>query len=248
MEYQDCLEVFWQKLCGLSKDNCGSKVLELYHTKGFLTVNFAYFAVLVKWNIIDGACNEFWKYFLSADLILPDGIALRLRAKKKKWMSLENMNWDDFLRWFFGRLDGLEKNYVVVGYWGKNDELLIEKTKQEFTKVSKKWFDKFFHGYGELPWEQLNYLKSYKWLKILLQSRGGHQEEWTVKNLDKLRDFGFLVFNVWGLFDHRSGVEPRAPKVLQKFKLEWLRRLILNPQKNWVKVKDSFRVFKEILR
>ena len=248
MKSQDCLEVFWNKLCKEDKKDCAKKILETYKNIRFGIVNFAYFAVLVKGWILDGKCNEFWKDFLKADLILPDGIALRLRAKKKFNVNLHNLNWDDFLRQFFAWLDKEGMDYKVVGYWGKADPQLMQKTKQEFAKISQKGFEKFFHGYGELPWQELEDLKNYEGLKILLQSRGGPQEHWTVENLDKIQEYGFFVFNVGWLFDHRAWAEPRPPKLIQKAKLEWLRRLVLDPKKNWSKVKSSFRVFKEILR
>ncbi len=248
MEDQVCLEVFWQKLCTWNKENCTKKILKLYENRGFWIVNFAYFAVLVKGWILEGKCNSFWSDFLKADMILPDWIALKLRAKKKKNVNLENMNWDDFLRRFFKWLDDQKIDYLAIGYWGKQNKELIKKTKKEFSKISQKWFSAFFHGYDELPWHDLGKIKNYSGIKVLLQSRGGPQEHWSVKNLDKIKEYWFLVFNVGWLFDHRAWDEPRAPKFLQKIKLEWLRRLMLNPQKNWPKVKDSLKVFKEILR
>ena len=248
LEQNECLQQFIQKLWRWDATDGYQKVLDIYSSWWSAIVNFAYFAVLVKWGLLDDNCTDFGKQFLEADIIFPDGIALNLWAKKYLKQGLANLNGDDFLRWFFKWLDQQGIDYKVIGYWGKDDAQLIQKTKQEFQKISKKWFEKFFHWYQDLPWNEFEKLKEFDGLKFLVQSRWWPQEKRSLDNRDKIKEWGFVVFNVWWLFDHRWWAEPRPPKLLQKAKLEWLRRAIIDPKKNRPKVKDSLRVFVELLK
>lgn len=53
------------------------------------------------------------------------------------------------------------------------------------------------------------------------------QEEWMAKNLKKLPVK--VMMAVGGSFDYISGKVPRAPKILRRFGLEWMFRLICQP-------------------
>jgi len=60
----------------------------------------------------------------------------------------------------------------------------------------------------------------------------GKQEQWITENLAKLPTVK-IAMGVGGALDYISGTVPRAPLFLRKIGLEWLYRLIRQPQRFW---------------
>lgn len=58
------------------------------------------------------------------------------------------------------------------------------------------------------------------------------QEKWAYSNWDRL-NIHCHTGSIGAVFDFFAGTFPRAPFLLQKFGLEWLYRLIINPKKMW---------------
>ena len=68
----------------------------------------------------------------------------------------------------------------------------------------------------------------------------GKQEKWIVENLPKIPSVK-IAMGVGGSFDYLSGVIPRAPLFLRQIGLEWLYRLIRQPQRFWRIFNATFR-------
>ena len=69
-------------------------------------------------------------------------------------------------------------------------------------------------------------------IDILFVAYGmGHQEFWIDRVKNKLNVGVFI--GVGGAFDYISGVKARAPRLMQKFGLEWLWRLVMEPARIW---------------
>ncbi|MDI1310111.1 MAG: WecB/TagA/CpsF family glycosyltransferase [Methylotenera sp.] len=64
---------------------------------------------------------------------------------------------------------------------------------------------------------------------ILVALGNAQQEEWILANYQKINANFFA--GVGGLFDFWSGYKPRAPKWVQKIRMEWLYRLCLEPKR-----------------
>ena len=66
--------------------------------------------------------------------------------------------------------------------------------------------------------------------EILLVGMGvPKQEKWIYHNKDKLGNV--FSIGIGGVFDVMAGVVPRAPKWMQKNRLEWAYRLFKQPQR-----------------
>ncbi len=74
------------------------------------------------------------------------------------------------------------------------------------------------------------------------------QELWAARNYAKIKNNNLLVLNVGGLLDFLAGVQKRAPSWVRTMKMEWLYRLISDPERNIEKVKNSFCIFPYIFR
>lgn len=76
-------------------------------------------------------------------------------------------------------------------------------------------------------------------MRILIQWRttisNPIQEFRSVDNIDKIRQYWFVIMNQSWTFDHSDfgGIEQRSPEIIQKLKLERLWRTAINPKK-WI--------------
>jgi UDP-N-acetyl-D-mannosaminuronic acid transferase (WecB/TagA/CpsF family) len=263
-----------QKIYYNNSNQAVDHILNLYEKQWFVISNFIYFSIIKEQKLFESTKKtntqkEYYKAIIRWDFLLPDGIALqifyylaqnRFNLPTKK---LSNLNWTDFVPFF---LDEIKKRYgsqriSLFLYWAKNE--IVEEVKNNFIY---KWFNVIYiqDGYSELDWNK--FIESKKDFKdninILLTARSTPtnpiQELRTIKNYSKIKDNNLIVFTVWWLFDFlaaenkkantKNWVQKRAPKFIRKIKLEWLRRLITDPKRNYKKVKNSFSLFPYIFR
>jgi UDP-N-acetyl-D-mannosaminuronic acid transferase (WecB/TagA/CpsF family) len=74
-----------------TKSDAKDKILQIYKNQGYCITNFIYFAMLQK-HILEKPNKEYIEAMEKADLILPDGIALKLFLKKNNINISENLN------------------------------------------------------------------------------------------------------------------------------------------------------------
>lgn len=199
------------------------------------------------------------KALLESDLLLPDGIALQLfywiawKLKKltTKTPRLENLNGTDFWLFFLDWLQSEKGRDNVELYLYGTYPGILEKTK---TFLQDRGFSIAYSqdGFTNFDREQVREIrkKNKKQYAILLVARTTPeypiQELRAWSNQEKIRENKFLVFNQWGTFDFWAGIQKRAPRLWRTYKLEWLRRLITNPKRNYKKVIDSILIIKYI--
>ena len=157
---------------------------------------------------------------------IPDGIGVIYASKLKRGKINSRITGIDCMDMLCKLSD--DKGYKVFMYGAKEET--IKKAKEE---IEKKYPNIKIVGYinGYLNddkkiIETVNKSKA----DILFVALGSpKQEEWIVKNMNKLC---VKIFQgVGGSFDVFSGNIKRAPKWMQKYGLEWLYRLIKEPKR-----------------
>ena len=124
---------------------------------------------------------------------------------------------------------GEKKNYKVYFYGSKEDSLKksIKLFKNKYKKLN---IVGYRDGYNKNKEEDLKDILKRK-PDILFVSLGSPlQEEFIIKNKDKLKDIK-IIMPIGGSLDVYSGNLKRAPKIMQKLKLEWLYRMIQEPKR-----------------
>jgi len=258
------LEQIVNKIYLWKKEELVKKIEEKYKKQSFCIVDFIYYASLSKYIIYDknNENEAYKKALLNSDFLLPDGIALKLYLKYKYKKNMqENLNWTDFTPYFINYLQ--DKWYKIhLAYYTVYDEN-VWKPKSDFEKVQKyieenfnvskiEWFLSHYKDRGSnFDFEKYeNSIKdnNYDIKLFLVWIWSPFQETWTYKQQEFFKKNGILIMDIWGLFDFWTNFEKRAPKWVLKLNGEWLWRLIQNPKKNWTKVKESFSLFKEIIK
>lgn len=188
---------------------------------------------------------------LDADIVLPDGIALQLFYffDRKKW--LDNLNGTDFCLYML--------SYLTRTVSGKSLNLLLYGTYPHLLHKTKEFLEQQGYnvvytqdGYSSLDWTCIDRIlgDDSQSINVLLIARSTPdypiQEIWSLANKKYISKYHLLVMNQWGTFDFWVGEQKRAPKLVRYLKLERLRRLILNPKRNFKKVLSTLAIFRYI--
>ena len=221
---------------------------------GHCIVHFLYFANIAGYDLLSTkwkvqSTKKAYNYYdslLTADFLLPDGIALQIFYRtavktnriqsKKSWLS--NCNGTDLT---LPLLQQIHHGNPVHIYWGTptgvQGAAQFLRT-QDIVPVSAT------HGYVDFDWSNVDPSKK----NILLIGRWTPlQEQWVQDHMTQIQKHNMLVVSVGWLFDFWSGEEKRTPKIFRGW-AEWLRRLIINPRKNAIKVRYSLYLPYAIIR
>ncbi len=180
------MEIF-KKLYLKNEENAIKDILETYEKNSFAIVNYLYFANTISNGIIwnKPLNKEYFDALISWDFLLPDGIALRLYAKKYFSLDLENLNWTDFSINFLNHIKS--NNYNLLLYWAKPWvlELSSKNILQNF------WLKTFYFqdGYREFDFEKLNDLPKNSINILMVGLWTPLQEIWIKNNLENIKKY-----------------------------------------------------------
>lgn len=231
------------KIYTFDRNKALKDILDTYNKKWYVFVNYIYFANLVRNWVLDWEKNDYTKSLEFWDFLLPDGIALKMYLKRWYKKDIFNLNWTDFSEFFLQNIG--KQKVALYMYWWKKE---VVKKASEFvkntfwiqTKSILDWYSPFdFNLFKKEEWK-INVLFVWLWTP--------KQEEFVFKNKDFFIENNFIVFTQWGTFDFWANEEKRAPKIIQKLKLEWLFRFITNPKKNYKKVINSLKIFYYLIK
>ena len=193
----------------------------------------AHYVVTVNSEFVMLARNnkDFADILQKADLALPDGWWL---AKSKLILGgrgRERIAGVDLLENLCKEAD---KKAITVGFlggFGSVAHRVAKRQKSRFLNLKIGYAGPGNPAIGYDP-RLKNALDKAGRIDILFVAYGmGQQEFWIARNLKKL-NVGVLI-GVGGAFDYISRVKRRAPVLLQNTGLEWLWRLIYEPQRIW---------------
>lgn len=168
---------------------------------------------------------EFSKILQEAELIVPDGIGIKI-ALKLKGENVERVPGIDFARLL---LDWCAKNGKPVAIIGSKEEVIqkaVANLKKEVENINIVYFH---NGYFD---DNENIYKSLKEVnpKLILVALGSPKQEFFIYNAKEILS-PCLMIGVGGSLDVWSGEVKRAPKIYQKLGLEWLYRTISQPER-----------------
>jgi N-acetylglucosaminyldiphosphoundecaprenol N-acetyl-beta-D-mannosaminyltransferase len=167
---------------------------------------------------------EYREALRKADLILPDGVGLKLLSRLWGERMIDNCNGTDFSLPFLQQI--ADKRYSVFLLGGGDGVAQRAKTVLE-SKIPALRVSGFATGYfnDDRPViEQINNSGA----DVLLVAMGVPlQEKWILRNRSRLNSR--MCLGVGALFDFLSGRMPRAPAMLRYMQLEWAWRMLIEP-------------------
>lgn len=171
--------------------------------------------------------NDFARILNGADLIIPDGVGVKI-ALKIKGVNQENIPGIEFSKKLISlcELDGYS-----VGFLGAKEEVVqkaAQNLRAEFSNLNITYIR---NGYFSSEEESI-ILQEIKAIspRVLFVALGAPKQEFLISKLKKEMPETIFI-GVGGSFDVWSGMVKRAPLVWQKMGLEWLYRTIKEPSR-----------------
>lgn len=174
--------------------------------------------------------REYYEVLRKADAVFPDGIGIHIASQMLHAGLRENTNGTDF----FPRLAAQAANHGLrVFLLGAKPGVAGECARNLRKLVPDVQISGTHHGYFT-PEEEAGVIGqiNQSGADILLVGMGvPTQEKWIARNRSRLTPA--VVIGVGGLFDFYSGKTPRAPIWMREIGLEWVYRILQEPQRMW---------------
>lgn len=168
---------------------------------------------------------EFKKILDEAELIVPDGIGIKI-GLKLKGHSVERVPGIDFARTL---LDWCAKNNKPVAIIGSKEEVISKAVENLKNEISGLDIVYYHNGYFDNNEEIYNSLKEAN-ARLILVALGSPKQEFFIYNAKQILP-PCLMIGIGGSLDVWSGNVKRAPKIYQKLCIEWLYRTICQPER-----------------
>jgi len=174
---------------------------------------------------------EISEIYSTAELSLIDGWPIAVAAKNASKLKISRVTGSDLLPELFSQLT----KDVRVGIIGGNDESLIRQSlESRFPDLNIQIIDTSQWTNSVYDIRRLRELVQYNALSIVLLCLGHPKQELLAKELKNYDWAGSRpdwIMCVGATIDFLTGEQKRAPRFFQKIGLEWLFRLITNPNK-----------------
>jgi N-acetylglucosaminyldiphosphoundecaprenol N-acetyl-beta-D-mannosaminyltransferase len=171
---------------------------------------------------------DFAQQLTNADLVLPDGIGIRIAASLLGISMRHNLNGTDLLPLMCNAVANAKLPLVLIGGAPGVAEKCAENLQQETPGLQIGFAH---HGYldAERSKEVAARVKAVGRCLVLVGMGSPVQERWAWQYLREAREA--TVVTVGGVFDFFSGRIPRAPVAWRELGIEWLWRLRMEPRR-----------------
>lgn len=204
----------------------------LAQIENFLFTNQGRRVFFVNADCINKVCQdqEYANILKQADLVLPDGIGIRIAGQVLGCKVKDNVNGTDLFPLLLQILNQRKTRIFLLGAKPGVSHTLAQRIHQEYPDIVITGEQ---HGYYNAEEENtiLQKIKSQQTELIFVAFGAPKQEKWIAKNLAYC-DVK-VALGVGGLFDFYSGVNKRAPLWIRKIGLEWLYRVYQEPRRLW---------------
>jgi len=194
--------------------------------QGFVVLPYSEFVVRAQKD------EEFRNILNSADFCLCEGRGLYLMARLLGKKLKQEINGVELIYKLNQKSKIPSRGWSASGGKFQNKVFLFGGTEEVVKKTAEKLGDSvigFEHGYQNLE-KVIDKINRDKPDVLLVGLGSPKQEKFIYENLKKMLSVK-LAIGVGGAFDFISGEIKRAPKPIQKIGLEWLWRLIIQPQR-----------------
>lgn len=169
--------------------------------------------------------SDFANIIKTSEMVIPDGVGVKI-ALKINGTNIERIPGIDFARRL---LEETAINNIPVAIIGAKEDIItkaIDNLQNEITGLNITYYHNgYFNDDGEIYKELIN-----KSPKLILVAMGSPRQERFIYNAKKILK-PCLMIGIGGSLDVWSGEIKRAPKIFQNIGIEWLYRVITQPQR-----------------
>ncbi len=169
--------------------------------------------------------NEFAEILNTAEMIIPDGVGVKL-GLKILGQNVDRIAGVDFAR---RMIDESAKNNLPIALIGAKPEVIKLACDNLLSEVENLNIVYSQDGYFKDDERVLEELKQTK-PRLILIALGSPKQEKFIKQAKNILPYGLMI-GVGGSFDVWSGTVERAPEIYQKLGIEWLYRTVKQPER-----------------
>lgn len=176
--------------------------------------------------------TEFKRILNNSTLAIPDGAGIIWAARKLGTTINEKITGTDFLQNLTKITQEKGKKIALIGGGEGVAEMAAKELRNKYSGLQIKGFDsgKIDEKNIQIPETLLKEIKKFSPEIIAVALGQGKQEKFIVKLLPLVPSIQIAI-GVGGALDYISGAKRRAPEWMRKRGLEWLWRLIQEPQR-----------------
>ena len=169
--------------------------------------------------------QEFKNIIQKADIVIPDGIGIKLAflLNGKKVARIPGI---DFSKRLLQECARLGKTVAIVGSKEEVVAKAIDNLKNEIQGLNIVYYHNGYFDDNDLIYSDLQKSKP----NLVLVALGSPKQEYFIYNA-KQKLSPCLMVGVGGSLDVWSGMVKRAPQIYQKLGLEWLYRTVTQPER-----------------
>ena len=169
--------------------------------------------------------NEFAEILNTAEMVIPDGVGVKL-GLKILGQNVDRIAGVDFAR---RMIDESAKNNLPIALIGAKPEVIKLACDNLLSEVENLNIVYSQDGYFKDDERVLEELKQTK-PRLILVALGSPKQEKFIKQAKNILPYGLMI-GVGGSFDVWSGTVERAPEIYQKLGIEWLYRTVKQPER-----------------
>ena len=170
--------------------------------------------------------KDFAKVINDAQLVIPDGIGVKIGLKMKGYKNIERIAGVEFAYYL---IKECETNNFSVAMVGARPHVISEAAKNIQAKMPRLKIVYTHNGFFSDDERVLQEIKQ-KNPRLILVALGSPKQEHFINRLKELLPNAVMI-GVGGSFDVWSGYVQRAPEIYQKLGLEWLYRTVKEPKR-----------------
>lgn len=172
-----------------------------------------------------GKNTDFAKLISEAELVIPDGVGIKL-ALALKGQNCVRIPGIDFAKKLL--IKCAECNFPVAIIGAKEEVInkAVQNLKEELPELNIVYYHNGYFDNNNLIYEELKKANA----KLILVALGSPKQEFFIYNAKNVLPPALMV-GIGGSLDVWSGMVKRAPIIYQKLGLEWLYRTISQPER-----------------
>ena len=169
--------------------------------------------------------SNFKKIIDEAEIVVPDGIGIKI-ALKLKGQNADRIPGIDYARRI---LEWCAKNNKPIALVGSKEEVItkaVNNLKKEIEGLNIVYYHNGYFDNNDKIYEELKQANP----RLVLVALGSPKQEYFIYNAKNILP-PCLMIGIGGSLDVWSGEVKRAPQIYQKLGLEWLYRTVTQPER-----------------
>jgi len=169
--------------------------------------------------------EEFKQIIDEAELVVPDGIGVKL-ALKLKGKNADRIAGIDFAKALLEKCAETGKKVAIVGAKEEVIVKAVENLRNEIQGLNIAYYHNGYFNDNNSIYDELKNINA----NFVLAALGSPKQEYFIYNAKKILP-PCLMIGIGGSLDVWSGMVKRAPQIYQNLGLEWLYRTITQPER-----------------